>query len=109
MIHPPIRLSVIAILSRNSQFEFGKICNAVGISAAVLSKHMSSLEAAGYIHVQKGYVGRRPRTWLSITEPGLEAFERHTAALLAISRGPSSRGENGLEQRRDGAGRVGAD
>ncbi|MFD8531455.1 winged helix-turn-helix domain-containing protein [Streptosporangium canum] len=89
VIHPPIRFSVIAILSRHRNFEFGKMCDAVGISAAVLSKHMTSLEAAGYIHVQKGYVGRRPRTWLSITAPGSDAFERHTAALLAISRGPS--------------------
>ncbi|MCG5220176.1 winged helix-turn-helix domain-containing protein [Streptosporangium sp. KLBMP 9127] len=89
VIHPPIRFSVIAILSRQKNVEFGKMRDAVGISSAVLSKHMTSLEAAGYIHVQKGYVGRRPRTWLSITASGSDAFERHTAALLAISRGPT--------------------
>ncbi|MFC4534589.1 winged helix-turn-helix domain-containing protein [Sphaerisporangium dianthi] len=89
MIHPPVRFSIVAFLSRNQKSEFGKIRDAVGISAAVLSKHMTSLEAAGYIEIQKGYVGKRPRTWLSMTAQGLDAFERHTAALLAISRGRS--------------------
>ncbi|MFI0420969.1 winged helix-turn-helix domain-containing protein [Spongiactinospora sp. 9N601] len=89
VIHPPIRFSVLAILSRSRTLEFGKMRDAVAVSAGALSKHMKSLELAGYIQVQKGYVGRRPRTWLAITQPGLDAFERHAAALLAISRGQS--------------------
>ncbi|GII81385.1 MarR family transcriptional regulator [Sphaerisporangium rufum] len=87
VIHPPIRLSIIAMLSRQKKVEFGKIRDAVGISAAALSKNMTPLEAAGYIEIQKGYAGKRPRTWLSITDQGSAVFQRHTAALLAISRG----------------------
>jgi Winged helix DNA-binding domain len=37
--------------------------------------------------VRKGYVGKRPRTWLSLTAAGRTAFDRHLAALRAIAEG----------------------
>jgi hypothetical protein len=33
---------------------------------------------------RKGYVGKRPRTWLSLTPPGREAFDAHVAALQHV-------------------------
>ncbi|MDB5065373.1 MAG: transcriptional regulator [Chloroflexi bacterium] len=35
--------------------------------------------------MRKGYVGKRPRTWLSITPAGRRAFDEHVAALVAIA------------------------
>ena len=57
---------------------------------------MSALEEVGYVTVRKGYVGKRPRTWLSLTETGREAFGAHVDALREI-----------VGQRTDG--RVGRD
>jgi len=51
----------------------------------VLSKQVATLESAGYVKVKKGYVGKRPRTWLSLTATGRAAFERHLAALRDIA------------------------
>ncbi|WP_370066119.1 transcriptional regulator [Streptacidiphilus sp. MAP5-3] len=35
--------------------------------------------------VRKGHVGRRPRTWLSLTGKGRKAFETHLAALAVLT------------------------
>jgi hypothetical protein len=37
------------------------------------------------VHVEKGRVGRRPRTWLSLTGEGRVAYEKHVRALRAIA------------------------
>lgn len=54
----------------------------------MLSKQVATLEQAGYVKVRKGYVGKRPRTWLSLTRSGREAFTRHVSALREIA-GPT--------------------
>jgi DNA-binding MarR family transcriptional regulator len=46
---------------------------------------VSLLEQAGYLKVDKGFVGKRGRTWLSLTREGRRAFERHLAALREIA------------------------
>jgi hypothetical protein len=45
---------------------------------------LSDSSAAGYVKVRKGYVGKRPRTWLSLTTAGRDAFAAHVAALQRI-------------------------
>jgi DNA-binding MarR family transcriptional regulator len=57
----------------------------VEVSDSALSKQVSVLESAGYVKVQKGYVGKRPRTWLSLTRAGRDAFTTHLAALGRIA------------------------
>jgi DNA-binding MarR family transcriptional regulator len=89
LIHAPIRLSIMAYLSEVDSAEFGAVRDAVEITAAALSKHVSMLEEAGYVAVEKGYVGKRPRTWLALAADGREAMARHLAALRAIAEGQS--------------------
>ncbi|NUW36610.1 transcriptional regulator [Nonomuraea sp. SMC257] len=84
-IHAPIRFSLVAVLSTEGECAFQQICHQLAVNAATLSKNVAYLETAGYVEVRKGFVGKRPRTWLSLTPAGLEAFNRHTAALHAIS------------------------
>ena len=85
LIHAPIRLSIMAYLSEVDRAEFALVRDAVELTAASLSKQVSLLEEAGYVTVEKGYVGKRPRTWLSLTPAGRAAMARHLAALRAIA------------------------
>ena len=87
LIHAPIRLSIMAYLSEVDRAEFGLARDAVEVTAPALSKQVSALEEAGYVTVEKGYVGKRPRTWLALTPAGREAMARHLAALRAIAGG----------------------
>lgn len=84
-IHSPVRFSIIATLAAAETAEFGFVRDTVEVSDSVLSKHVSTLERAGYVSVDKGYVGKRPRTWLSLTTSGAAAFRAHCAALRSIA------------------------
>jgi DNA-binding MarR family transcriptional regulator len=92
LIHAPIRLSIMAYLSEVDRAEFALVRDAVEITAPALSKQVTLLEEAGYVDVEKGYVGKRPRTWLSLAPAGREAMARHLAALRAIAGGEPDRG-----------------
>lgn len=83
----PLRLSIVAALSRLDNAEFGAIRDSLEVSDSVLSKQASILEAAGYLAMHKGYVGKRPRTWLSVTPQGRAALASHLDALRAIIEG----------------------
>jgi len=84
VIHAPARLSIVALLATAEQAEFSFVRDHVGVSDSVLSKHAAALEAAGYVEIRKGHVGKRPRTWLALTDAGRKAFRDHVAALQRI-------------------------
>lgn len=86
-IHAPVRFSILGTLREADQAEFGFVRDTVEVSDSVLSRQVSVLEAAGLVKVHKGYVGKRPRTWLSMTRAGRQAFEDHLAALREIAGG----------------------
>ncbi len=83
----PVRFSIAAALASVDEAEFGHVRDSLEVSDSVLSKQASALERAGIVRVRKGYVGRRPRTWLSLTRAGRQAWERHLAALKEIADG----------------------
>jgi hypothetical protein len=80
-----VRFSIVAALSSVANAEFAAVRDSVEISDSMLSKQVALLEEAGYVLVEKGRVGRRPRTWLSLSNDGAAAFTRHVTALRAIA------------------------
>jgi DNA-binding MarR family transcriptional regulator len=92
VIHAPVRFSIVAVLAAADRAEFSFVRDTIEVSDSVLSRQVSTLESVGYVKVTKGYVGKRPRTWLSLTHEGRAAFEAHVAALRAIA---GSSGANG--------------
>lgn len=83
-IHSPIRLSIMATLSRMDDTEFQFLKNLLDVSDSLLSKHTSILESVGYIRIVKGYVHKRPTTHFSITAQGKEAYNEYITALQDI-------------------------
>lgn len=83
----PVRFSIVALLAGAARAEFGFVRDQVEVSDSVLSKQVTALEEAGYVNVRKGFVGRRPRTWFSLTRAGRQRFDRHLAALHRIAAG----------------------
>ena len=90
VIHAPVRFSVVASLARVTEAEFGWVRDTVGVTDSTLSKQVSTLEQAGYVQVRKGYVGKRPRTWLRLSPRGRQVYEQHVAALREIAEGGPS-------------------
>jgi DNA-binding MarR family transcriptional regulator len=79
VIHAPVRFSIMATLSSMDSAEFAFVRDIVEISDSALSKQASVLEQAGYVKIKKGYVGKRPRTWLSLTPAGRRTYTAHVA------------------------------
>ena len=87
VIHAPKRLAAMAILANATHAEFGFLREHLDISDSDLSKQMATLEKAAYVSVSKSGHGRGGVTTYRITKQGKAAFERHVAALRAITQG----------------------
>jgi len=83
-----VRFSIVAALQGVDRAEFALVRDSVEITDPALSKQCALLETAGYLEVTKGRVGRRPRTWLALTDDGRAALARHLTALRAIAELP---------------------
>lgn len=83
----PIRLSLMSSLAGVDEIDFKGLKDVLEISDSALSKHSAALEGAGYVRIRKGYVGKRPRTWLSLSDQGRAAFTAHVAALRELTAG----------------------
>ena len=97
VLHPPARLQIAAVLAQAQEAEFALLKDITGASDSVMSKHLSALAEAGYVHLRKATSGGRQRTWASLTSGGRSAFRRHVKALesLASSVVASSPGDGG--------------
>jgi DNA-binding MarR family transcriptional regulator len=84
LIHPSTRLAIVSLLAASQWADFRFIRDTVGLSDSALSKQLTTLEEAGYVHIRKGFVGKRPRTSARLTPAGRAAFEQHVAALQEI-------------------------
>ncbi|GAQ53249.1 winged helix-turn-helix domain-containing protein [Streptomyces acidiscabies] len=91
-VQHPTRLALAAFLSGCLEADFRTTRDALALSDSTLSKTVSALEAAGYVKARKGFVGKRPRTWLSLTPQGRTRLEAHLEALRTIAAQARARG-----------------
>lgn len=87
IVHQPLRLRIMAALNSlppRDAAEFTQLRASVRATDGNLGAHLATLERAGYITIQKDFVGKRPRTRLAITPRGRGAFERHVAYLREV-------------------------
>jgi DNA-binding MarR family transcriptional regulator len=87
VVHQRVRLGILTIAHEARRVEFGYLRTQLELTAGNLSKHLSVLEAAGLIDVEKGYAGRRGRTWITLTAAGDTALAEEIGRLkLLIAR-----------------------
>ncbi len=83
-VHQRHRLGVLTIAAETKRVEFSYLKSALELTAGNLSRHITVLEQAGLLDVEKGYEGKRPKTWLHITDAGRKALAAEMAALRAL-------------------------
>jgi DNA-binding MarR family transcriptional regulator len=75
LIHEPARLILMANLYVVESADFLFLMNQTGLTFGNLSSHMSKLETAGFLNVEKEFVQNKPITRLNLTDDGRKAFE----------------------------------
>jgi DNA-binding MarR family transcriptional regulator len=81
LVHEPARLMILMVLYTVESADFTFLVNATELTDGNLSSHLSKLEAAGYVKIEKGYAGKKPRTTLQLTEKGQRAVEDYSSTM----------------------------
>ena len=82
IIHQQHRLRIMAALDTASEpLDFAMLKAVSNATDGNLGAHLQTLEKAGYIVLTKESVGKRSRTWASVTPLGMRAFRNHVAFL----------------------------
>lgn len=86
LLHSELRLAIMSILISVESADFVYLREQTGATAGNLSVQIDKLQQAGYISVEKGFNGKKPRTTCAITEQGIAAFEEYVDALRSYIR-----------------------
>jgi len=84
IVHEPARLLILANLLVVESADFQFLMNRTGLTWGNLSSHLNKLEGAGYVEMEKTYLGKRPYTLISITENGRLAFETYRSQMQLL-------------------------
>ena len=91
IIHQPLRLRIMAALNAlpagAAGLEFSRLKKLTGATDGNLGAHIETLARAGYVAVDKAFVGKKPQTTVTATASGRGAFARHVASLQEIIAG----------------------
>ena len=77
LIHEPSRSVILAILAAVESADFLYLQRETGLTKGNLSVHLSKLEEAGYVNIEKTYRGKIPLTLCRMTEKGRKAFDAY--------------------------------
>ena len=86
-IHQPVRLRIMAslvTLEPGNEVDFTYLRELLDVTDGNLGAHLRKLEEAGFIAINKTFVDRKPRTFVSATPKGRKVFQEHVAALESI-------------------------
>jgi DNA-binding transcriptional ArsR family regulator len=84
VIHTTSRLRImttLAALPAGDSISFSKLQSVLDMTVGNLSVHLTKLEQAGYVHIEKTFQGRKPATFVRLTGEGRAAFDRYLANL----------------------------
>jgi DNA-binding MarR family transcriptional regulator len=84
VVHQRHRLGILTIAAESKRVEFGYLKDMLELTGGNLSRHLTVLVDAGLLAMEKGYDGKRPKTWVSITRTGRKALSDEIAALRAL-------------------------
>ena len=84
IIHAPARLTVLTYLYVVESVDFVFLKNMTGLTWGNLSSHLSRLEGAGYVAIEKGFRGKKPHTMIRLTDQGRAAFREYKQSMQQV-------------------------
>jgi DNA-binding transcriptional ArsR family regulator len=83
-IHEPARLMILAYLSAVESADFIFLLNQTRLTQGNLSFHLSKLEEADYVAIEKKFIGKRPHTMLSIKDKGRKVLKEYLKTMEGL-------------------------
>jgi DNA-binding MarR family transcriptional regulator len=77
LIHEPGRLAIMTVLSSVKDADFVFLQRATGLTKGNLSSHLTKLEEAGLVNIEKRFVRKKPNTNVALTAIGKKRIARH--------------------------------
>ena len=84
IIHSSARLMVLTYLYVVESVDYVFLKNITGLTWGNLSTHLSKLEKAEYVEIEKEFEDKKPRTTIRLTERGRDAFKTYKEQLLEV-------------------------
>jgi DNA-binding MarR family transcriptional regulator len=84
IVHQRVRLGILTVAHEARRVEFSYLRDTLGVTAGNLSQHLGVLENAELITIEKGYAGKRARTWITLTKAGQTALAEEVAHLKVL-------------------------
>lgn len=81
VIHGRLRLGIMAYLADAEVADFTELKTLLDATQGNLSIHLRKLEDAGYVAIDKSFLGRKPLTRVRMTEAGRRAFAAYLEAI----------------------------
>jgi DNA-binding MarR family transcriptional regulator len=83
-VHQRARLGILSILSEVKRADFSYLKRLLELTDGNLSRHLQVLEEQQLLTIHKGYTGKRPHTWVTITHSGRRALTAEMDALRQL-------------------------
>lgn len=87
LIHEPARLMIVTLLYTVESADFLFLQRETGLTKGNLSSHLSKLEQAGYVEIEKTFQGKIPLTVVRLTDKGRTAFDAYRKQLKQFVEG----------------------
>jgi len=84
IIHAPTRLAILSMLIGVESATFAYLKGATNTTDGNLSTHLTKMEKANYITIEKKFVGKKPQTNCAITSEGRSAFMNYLTQMERI-------------------------
>ena len=84
VIHGRLRLGIMAYLADAEAADFTELKQELQATQGNLGANLITLEQAGYVTIEKSFVGRKPLTRARITREGREAFRRYLLQMAKL-------------------------
>jgi DNA-binding MarR family transcriptional regulator len=84
VVHQRVRLGILTVTHQARRVEFGFLRTTLDLTGGNLGQHLTVLENAGLVEIEKGYEGKRARTWVHLTPAGEQALRDEIANLKRL-------------------------
>jgi DNA-binding MarR family transcriptional regulator len=85
VIHEPARLMIMATLFAVKEADFLYLQRECGLTQGNLSSHLTKLEEAKYVLIEKTFKGKYPLTVCTLTKKGRKAFEEYVRKMRFLA------------------------